>query len=143
MALVKRLVGLHGSTIGATEGAGTTFTICLPIGTAHLPADALEAGPVPSSSGISDPYVQEALRWLPPDSPGDTAAQLETAPAAIGSVSTLHMPAHVLVADDNTDMRDYLVRLLRGPDTRSRPSPTVAPPSKRSRQSFPTSSSAM
>ncbi|HNA50813.1 MAG TPA: SpoIIE family protein phosphatase, partial [Mycobacterium sp.] len=116
LALVKELVGLHGGTIDATstEGAGTTFTICLPIGTAHLPADALEAGPVPSSSGISDPYVQEALRWLPPDSPGDTAAQLETAPAAIGSVSTLHMPAHVLVADDNTDMRDYLVRLLRG-----------------------------
>mgnify|MGYP000854572084 FL=1 len=116
LALVKELVGLHGGTIDATstEGAGTTFTICLPIGTAHLPADALDARPVPSSSGISDPYVQEALRWLPPDPRGDTAAPLETAPAAIGSVSTLHMPAHVLVADDNTDMRDYLVRLLRG-----------------------------
>ncbi|MCB0942376.1 MAG: SpoIIE family protein phosphatase [Mycobacterium sp.] len=116
LALVKELVGLHGGTIGATstEGAGTTFTICLPIGPAHLPAAALEAGRVPSSSGISDPYVQEALRWLPPDTPGDTPSQRESATAAIGSVSTLHMPAHVLVADDNTDMRDYLVRLLRG-----------------------------
>ena len=94
LALVKELVGLHGGTIDATstEGAGTTFTICLPIGTAHLPADALDARPVPSSSGISDPYVQEALRWLPPD-PGRYRRPARNRPAAIGSVSTLHMPA--------------------------------------------------
>src|SRR4029079_8458516 len=43
LALVKELVALHGGTITAdsTEGAGTTFTIRVPFGTAHLPADTL------------------------------------------------------------------------------------------------------
>ncbi len=45
LALVKELVGLHGGSIDAdsTEGVGTTFTIRLPFGTAHLPEDAVVA----------------------------------------------------------------------------------------------------
>lgn len=119
LALVKELVGLHGGTITAasTEGAGTTFTIALPVGTEHLPAEALDAGPSgPTTAGISDPYLQEALRWLPGDTDGgdhgDRAEPIDT--GAVGSGTTLHMPARVLVADDNADMREYLLRLLRG-----------------------------
>ena len=39
LALVKELVGLHAGTIRADsrEGAGTTFTVRLPFGAAHLP----------------------------------------------------------------------------------------------------------
>ena len=46
LALVKELVGIHGGTITADsqEGAGTTFTVRLPFGVAHLPADELVAG---------------------------------------------------------------------------------------------------
>ncbi|STZ81118.1 PAS domain-containing protein [Mycolicibacterium aichiense] len=109
LALVKELVGLHGGTITAdsVEDVGTTFTIRLPIGAGHLPAEALSPAGTSRSSNIAEPYVQEALRWLPDSGSGDLAA-VPNPPSAVGS------PSRVLVADDNADMREYLVRLLRG-----------------------------
>ncbi|OBJ88517.1 histidine kinase [Mycobacterium gordonae] len=112
LALVRELVGLHGGTITADsqEGEGTTFTIQLPFGTAHLPPDELaEPSDTRVAPGtVAEPYVQEALRWLPGES--DTATPvLETLPAQGGGTG----PApRVLVADDNVDMREYLANLL-------------------------------
>ena len=144
LALVKELVGLHGGTIGATstEGAGTTFTICLPIGTAICPPTRWRPGRSRVRRASPIPMCRRRCAGCRP-TPGRYRRPARNRPG--GNRFRLD-PAHagpVLVADDNTDMRDYLVRLLRGPDTRSRPSPTVAPPSKRSAPSFPTSSSAM
>lgn len=113
LALVKELVGLHGGTITAasTEGEGTCFTIRLPFGSAHLPPDALlrESGPDAIPSSVApDPFVQEALRWLPDE-------QALSGPTAVGEPgSGPGSPAKVLIADDNADMREYLTRLLRG-----------------------------
>ncbi|MCM4076354.1 SpoIIE family protein phosphatase [Paractinoplanes hotanensis] len=105
LALVKELVELHGGTITAdsTFGRGTTFTIRLPLGAAHLPADAVNTAPSARAvSSGAEPYVQEALRWTP----GASDSSDEAVPVA-------KSPATVLVADDNADMRDYLARLLR------------------------------
>nr|WP_238420941.1 SpoIIE family protein phosphatase [Streptomyces taklimakanensis] len=113
LALVKELVGLHGGTITAdsTEGEGTRFTIRLPFGSGHLPADAVVSSPgARDATSSADPYVQEALRWLPADDTGALAAEA-TAPPSRSPAD--HVPARVLVADDNADMRDYLARLLR------------------------------
>ncbi|WP_428338467.1 SpoIIE family protein phosphatase [Mycobacterium sp.] len=115
LALVKELVGIHGGTIHADsrEGAGTTFTVCLPFGVAHLPADELVQTPVSRavSGVIADPYVQEALRWLPSGT-GTKATTQATTTGVIPAESDGER-ARVLIADDNTDMREYLTNLLR------------------------------
>jgi len=113
LALVRELVGLHGGTITAdsAEGTGSTFTICVPFGSAHLSDDDIvPPGDARTLSGVADPYVQEALRWLPDGSElqpvqGDGIL----APAGAAPAGT---PAHILVADDNADMRAYLTSLL-------------------------------
>ncbi|MCS0604359.1 SpoIIE family protein phosphatase [Streptomyces sp. LP11] len=111
LALVRELVGLHGGTITAESavGRGTVFTIRVPFGTAHLPPGSL--APEASGTGTArtaEPYVQEALRWLPSDDTG-TVADATPAPGAENATG-----ARVLVADDNADMREYLTRLLTG-----------------------------
>ena len=69
LALVKELVDLHGGSITAdsVEGAGTTFTIRLPFGAAHLPADRVAPADASAGRRRRSPrrIVQEALRWMP------------------------------------------------------------------------------
>ncbi|WP_305787266.1 SpoIIE family protein phosphatase [Symbioplanes lichenis] len=98
LALVKELVELQGGSIAAEseEGRGTTFTIRLPFAAGHVPTSS-----EPLVSTTAEPFLQEALRWLP------GVDDVVDAPAPVSS------PAQVLVADDNADMRDYLTRLLR------------------------------
>ncbi|MGM1058496.1 SpoIIE family protein phosphatase [Saccharothrix sp. Mg75] len=112
LALVRELVGLHGGVVTATstEGRGTAFTVRLPFGSAHLPADDVVhlAGPV-TVSAAAEPFVREALRLLPAD---DAAAEVDGPLPRHVPAAGDEGPARVLVADDNADMRDYLRRLL-------------------------------
>ncbi|WP_430782723.1 SpoIIE family protein phosphatase [Actinoplanes sp. G11-F43] len=106
LALVQELVRLHGGTITAHSetGRGTAFVILLPFGHAHLPSyTEVPASPGTPLSANADPFLQEALRWLPSEAPEPEPV---AAAASTGGAS-------VLVADDNADMRDYLTRLLR------------------------------
>jgi PAS domain S-box-containing protein len=105
LALAREIVDLHGGTIGArsVEGGGTAFTVELPFGTAHLPAESLIPARGPAAAPDASAYVHEALRWLP-----GSAGPPEDPEARSAAVA----PTRVLVADDNADMREYLTRLL-------------------------------
>ena len=105
LALVHELVKLHGGELTATStpGEGSTFTVSLPLGAAHLPPDHLVSGVATTVPSTASPYVEEALRWLP------DGARADVAPDDADTVLTI---GRVLLADDNADMRDYARRLL-------------------------------
>jgi PAS domain S-box-containing protein len=106
LALVQELVKLHGGQIEAQSelGRGTTFSIELPFGSAHLPAERIARAPTSTVSGTTAAaFVQEALRWLPEGVTEDATvpAEVVTGPRA-----------RLVLADDNADMREYVSRLL-------------------------------
>ncbi|AMV22465.1 Sensor histidine kinase TmoS [Planctomyces sp. SH-PL14] len=125
LALVQELVKQHHGTVSAESefGAGTTFVVRIPLGRDHLPADHIGPGTDERGHGPSTAasFVEEALHWSDPAEPaglfGDPAPESEPRaardiPAGSGGGSgSTHRP-RVLIADDNSDMRQYLVRLL-------------------------------
>lgn len=120
LALVQELVRLHGGSIAAESvvGRGALFIVAVPLGSAHLPPDQIDEGraPAPAGTGAAS-YVEEALRWLPddgPDSDPPMSYKALSAPAAGSEQSRDGPRPRVLVADDNADMRRYLVHLLAG-----------------------------
>ena len=119
LALVQELVRLHGGRIEVASelGQGSTFSVWLPLGSAHLPVDRVPGSYAPASTAIgAQVFVQEALRWLSAGSPGhETPAR----PQLVGDERPQNdrrfastFGARIVLADDNADMRGYLCELL-------------------------------
>jgi signal transduction histidine kinase len=111
LALVKDLVELHGGSIEAESapGRGTKFVVAIPTGRAHLPQHLIrDAAPNLAQRVLAETYTSEAAGWLdeqPVPAP-ETLASNAIRPAA------RKREGHILVVDDNLDMRAYLTRLL-------------------------------
>jgi signal transduction histidine kinase len=100
LAFVSELARLHGGALGVTSspGAGSTFTVSIPYGTAHLPQDRLG---VAGRDHIPGPaFLEEAESWL-----GGAAGEPSGEPETLDD-------ATILVVDDNADMCSYLRRVL-------------------------------
>jgi signal transduction histidine kinase len=109
LALVHELVRLQGGRIEVESelGRGTTFTVTLPLGTTHLPADRIR--PTKSSTSAAAPantFIEEVRHWLP----GHTESTSDTVPGPAPAAP--HADARILLADDNADMRTYVKDLL-------------------------------
>ena len=114
LALVQELVKLHSGTISVDSeiGRGSTFRITLPFGTGHLPAGRPRHAALQVSTNVrAQAYLDEAIGWL--SDGGDADLPPPSGAQDLGIVAT---PAagrpHILLADDNRDMRDYVARLL-------------------------------
>jgi signal transduction histidine kinase/response regulator RpfG family c-di-GMP phosphodiesterase len=116
LALVHELVRLHGGTIEVASqlDVGTTFTVRLPYGSSHLPAEHVHTNrSLTPSSGGADPFVQEALRWLPNQhDPRESVLPEPAASPALAPALGATSDARIVLADDNSDMREYVARLL-------------------------------
>ncbi len=123
LALVHELVKLHGGSVHveSTLGAGSTFIVSVPRGSAHLPADRIGGVRTLASTAVgAAPFVEEALRWLPDGEaqepaeiipPSHELIPIPAPPLAEAEEGQEKRP-FIVVADDNADMRQYLVRLL-------------------------------
>ncbi|PSL27501.1 ATP-binding protein [Chitinophaga ginsengisoli] len=104
LSLVKELVLLHGGDISveSEDGMGTSFTVTIPLGSAHLPEDRIMKNDYEVyTSGLSETYVNEAFHLGRDNGTGIN-----------GHTPGGEEKARVLIVDDNADMRDYLQRLL-------------------------------
>jgi PAS domain S-box-containing protein len=113
LALVRELTRLHGgsASVASELGRGTTFTVTVPTGSAHLPQDRVQAPPTLASTAVgAQMFVEEAAGWVGEISRDSADAPFpETARDECASTGLTRL----LVADDNADMRAYLGRLLR------------------------------
>ena len=121
LALVQELARQHGGSVGveSVEGSGTSFTVWLPLGLAHLPPASVGATrTLTSTSSGPLPYVEEARRWLPenPAAPERSTADNDgfslKSDAESDQKNGPRTGAKILLADDNADMREYMRRLL-------------------------------
>jgi len=126
LALVHELAGRHQGKVQVESvvGSGTLVTVALQFGVAHLPADRIVAGH--SSYGDTGTttetpsFLSDMLRWMPeseePRLPSPAAAVGAT-PSGTSQPSSPQEPnegrrERVLIADDNADMRQFLLGLL-------------------------------
>ena len=107
LALVQELVKLHGGKVHVQSvlGAGTTFTVSLPLGNAHLPKEQVGAARSLVSTALgAAPFVDEASQWVEIEARPTTAMVPESRPVPTAG--------RILLADDNADMRQYVRQLL-------------------------------
>ena len=132
LALVADLAALHGGRVGlrSAPGAGSTFTVAVPLGAAHLPAAQVEAPSADGDAGrYARGYLAEALRWTAREASGAGARGAEVPSSGVAANGVPAADAvvpgqagaesagaagrpEVLVVDDNADMRDYVAGLL-------------------------------
>ncbi|MEM1096154.1 MAG: two-component regulator propeller domain-containing protein, partial [Bacteroidota bacterium] len=100
LALVKELVEAHHGTVAVASevGKGSTFSIALPLGRAHLrPEEVVTLPAVSLGDGVPVPAQELAIHVAPPPQP-----------TGEGERPT------VLVVEDNEDLRTYLRERLSG-----------------------------
>ncbi|RKN49280.1 SpoIIE family protein phosphatase [Micromonospora endolithica] len=125
LALVRELVEMHGGQVGVTSRVddGSAFTVTLPFGSAHLPADRVTHVTTAGAHELAQAelYVAETAFWTGSGSADGNRAGAEQAtgkragtdPGVAGAApDDASTSGRILVADDNVDLREHVTRLL-------------------------------
>ncbi len=118
LALVHELVKLHGGStrVESTLGQGSTFIVSVPFGQNHLASGQMGGTHSLSATAVgAKPFLEEALRWLPDSADEDNdvlSLHDELLPVPCPPISEPGARPRILIADDNSDMRQYLARLM-------------------------------
>ena len=107
LALVQELVKLQGGSIEVTSkvGVGTTFTVFMPLGMHESDSDSKSTKHVDDGTENTplhtQTYLAEAARWNSENKISDIQPPNE------------NTKGHIIIADDNADMREFIGRLLK------------------------------
>ena len=119
LALVQELVKLHGGSVRVESavGAGSTFTVTIPSGKEHLPAERIHAAQVARLHHNSSRSLCRRAADSGWEMNRELAVDAATLPKEASLAPSLEPPPSgkrelIIVADDNADMRQYLTRLL-------------------------------
>ncbi|MEH2215194.1 response regulator [Nostoc sp.] len=114
LALVKELVELHGGqvTVESVYGEGTTFSLWLVTGNAHLPAQqVLETPTELNTNRASVELADLELVESTTDNIEDITINLSP---SVDTQDSAHKTQHsILVVDDNPDLRTYVSEIFR------------------------------
>ncbi|MEM6253856.1 MAG: response regulator [Cyanobacteria bacterium P01_D01_bin.156] len=120
LALVKELVELHGGEIrvSSTYGAGTIFTVELPLGTEHLPADRISHQSRTLENRRAAVELADLHHQVVAEQPtlGQTGELSTTSTTSNSEEPFVQIGAsgiHILVIDDNPDLRSYVSGMLK------------------------------
>ncbi|MGN9776777.1 SpoIIE family protein phosphatase [Micromonospora sp. H33] len=110
LALVRELVEMHGGRVEvrSTVDEGSTFTVTVPFGLAHLPAERVAEAEdaFPGELAQAELHVAETALWA------GASARGNGTPAAAAGADGATAAGRILVADDNPDLREHVTRLL-------------------------------
>lgn len=117
LSLVNELVQLHGGKIRVTsiEGQGSTFTVKIPSGKAHLPENQVVSNSRETQiSIVTAPFIREAYSLLQDEAIENSNEVTQTSNDIVStSDHSVNLETKILIVDDNGDMRAYLKRLLQ------------------------------
>jgi signal transduction histidine kinase len=118
LSLVDEFARLHFGSVSveSQEGVGSTFRVVLPRGKKHLPQDRIRTPQQQLSTAvIREAYTGEAARWSVSLEPVRENAKVVAQETSDVLLKASDPRIRILLAEDNADMRDYIVRIM-GPE---------------------------